>query len=506
MALIDDQGIQNFGIDPVEMARRLAQRQPGALPPPAGGMPVATPPFIRGNSPGRMLGLSGGAPNGGEAPGKLATGAPEVNSWTGAGKLAQPTAPAAPAAAGMTLPPMGPAEQAAEAHRAAGAPKLHGWKNVFDTIGQIAVPDIEERIPGTPGHYYFDQARLDAQAKGEEEIRGTRDTAAKTAADTDEAGARADAARAEADRYRNLPLYTNDFEKWTHDNPDASISDYLRTVTAAKAPSNELELALRQNPNLTPQEFIQMQQGAKPAKEQIQSQLATELAKPAPDKKVVADLQNRLKTIDPMGEDRLAASADRAAAADSRAAAADQRAGRKVVMGTDSAGNPVMASEDEATKLGLTDVMDAPADTENKAFSARHFLPLADRSDPKHPGILQMIDALDRKGKLGPVASRFNDFMAGKVGAGDPDFEKLRVAMGLATTLLMNLHVGSRGGSYMMEHFQDLANAGKMDAATLRAGVQQEVDYARDRAMLPPSGEQQGPARTNSTAGNPFRH
>jgi hypothetical protein len=65
--------------------------------------------------------------------------------------------------------------------------------------------------------------------------------------------------------------------------------------------------------------------------------------------------------------------------------------------------------------------------------------------------------------------------------------------MGLATTLLVNAHVGSRGGSYMMEHFQSLADAGKMNARTLRAGVDQELKYIKNRAMEPAS---------TSTSGN----
>jgi hypothetical protein len=37
----------------------------------------------------------------------------------------------------------------------------------------------------------------------------------------------------------------------------------------------------------------------------------------------------------------------------------------------------------------------------------------------------------------------------------------------------------------MMEHFEDLANAKKMDADNLRAGVLSELDYMHDVAMQP---------------------
>ncbi len=111
---------------------------------------------------------------------------------------------------------------------------------------------------------------------------------------------------------------------------------------------------------------------------------------------------------------------------------------------------------------------------------------------PDTMGIVQLIDSLDKKGKLGTVASRWNEFLTGKLGSGDPEFEALRTKLGLSTTLLMNAHVGNRGGSYMMEHFEDLANGKKMDAQTLKSGILSELDYVKDRAMLPGGAAQGG--------------
>ena len=74
--------------------------------------------------------------------------------------------------------------------------------------------------------------------------------------------------------------------------------------------------------------------------------------------------------------------------------------------------------------------MKADADVFNKATAARGWIPLAaakgNQDDPASMRILQLIDALDEQGKLGPVASRWNDFLAGNVGAGDPYVEALR--------------------------------------------------------------------------------
>jgi len=199
----------------------------------------------------------------------------------------------------------------------------------------------------------------------------------------------------------------------------------------------------------------------------------------------------------------------------------DTTIGMTPVIGQDpKTGKDVLVPQGDADKMGLTGVMKAEAADVSKALAARHWIPLAeknvtiqrvDKNDPMSPaanademGALQLIDDLDRRGKLGVVASRWNDFMAGNVGAGDPEMEALRVKMGLSTTLLMNVHVGQRGGSYMMEHFEDLANAGKMDAQTLRSGVKSELDYVRDRAMLPSGGKTATPKAGGFSPDNPF--
>lgn len=161
------------------------------------------------------------------------------------------------------------------------------------------------------------------------------------------------------------------------------------------------------------------------------------------------------------------------------------------VIGEDAQGNQVLVPKSTADDLGLKNVMKAGEQEVGKAQAARHWIPLAtaegDGKNPETMGILPLIDRLDKKGELGVLASHWNEFLAGKIGASDLDFAALRAKMGLSTTLLMNAHVGSRGGSYMLEHFQDLADAGKMNADTLRTGVKSELDYIKGRAMLPAS-------------------
>lgn len=168
-------------------------------------------------------------------------------------------------------------------------------------------------------------------------------------------------------------------------------------------------------------------------------------------------------------------------------------------------GKEVMGPLSQAQREKWTD-MDKPEESEKtKTRSARAFVSLMN-GDPKNslPGAMTLLDELDKKGELGTIASRWNDFMAGKVGD-DPtayqDFERLRVSGALDNTLLMNLHVGNRSGSYMMEHFKDLADTGKMDAKTLKAGFEQELGYAKSRARIPTS--QASTYNSNSMEYNP---
>lgn len=182
------------------------------------------------------------------------------------------------------------------------------------------------------------------------------------------------------------------------------------------------------------------------------------------------------------------------AAATSQAAAAERsdKLGREPVIGQDKAGNTVLVSAADAKTMGLTGQMKADTDLVNKAQAGRDWLKLATNqapadATPDKMGIMQLVNKMDAEGKLGAVTSRWEDFMAGKVGVGDPEFSALRAKMGLSTTKLMQAHVGSRGGAFMLEHFEDLANAGKMDAPTLKSALSSEIDYVKDVAKLPQS-------------------
>jgi hypothetical protein len=90
-----------------------------------------------------------------------------------------------------------------------------------------------------------------------------------------------------------------------------------------------------------------------------------------------------------------------------------------------------------------------------------------------------------KPGELDNIAARWDEFTTGKIGSGDPRYVALRTDTQLLSTALMQAHVGSRGSEGMMEHFKNLADAGKFDAATLKTAIETELRYVTEKAMLP---------------------
>ncbi len=82
--------------------------------------------------------------------------------------------------------------------------------------------------------------------------------------------------------------------------------------------------------------------------------------------------------------------------------------------------------------------------------------------------------------KLGAIGSRWQDFLAGKVGEGsDPDYVKLRTAINLLQTGTMRAHVGARGSGQLITKFEGMFNANKMDAPTLKAALEETRDFLK---------------------------
>jgi len=103
---------------------------------------------------------------------------------------------------------------------------------------------------------------------------------------------------------------------------------------------------------------------------------------------------------------------------------------------------------------------------------------------PKVQELSQRIRALvdQQEQSLGPMSSRWQEFMAGKIGSPNADFTKLRTDTGLLQTLLVRMHVGARGGQQMIEHFQKLIDSSKQSPENMRAALDEIDSYAADVA------------------------
>lgn len=183
--------------------------------------------------------------------------------------------------------------------------------------------------------------------------------------------------------------------------------------------------------------------------------------------------------------------------------AADKAASKPadMVFGTSQDGRQVAGSPAELQAAGIQNPVKLPGTEAQKVVVARQLI------GPRK-GLFDMvnndINNLAQQGKLGVVASRWGEFMAGKVGD-DPDFQPLRTHMGLLSTALMQAHVGARGSKEMLQHFRDLANYSISNEATLRKAIGAEWDYVNEKAMLPagnPVAGRTGPGQTTPTAGS----
>lgn len=113
--------------------------------------------------------------------------------------------------------------------------------------------------------------------------------------------------------------------------------------------------------------------------------------------------------------------------------------------------------------------------------------------------------------QLGPLASRWDEFTVGKVGVKGKGYTQLRTDIGLLSTALMNMHVGSRGGEAMMEHFANLLKLSVQDPENLRAALGEIKLYAKqvEREAKPRGNEGEQPAAPSSysqTATGPNGH
>jgi hypothetical protein len=156
--------------------------------------------------------------------------------------------------------------------------------------------------------------------------------------------------------------------------------------------------------------------------------------------------------------------------------AAEANKPSNIVTGTSLDGRQVAGTLEELTSTGVTGITKLPSADASKVYIARQLI--------SPDGLITNTEkdiAAFQPEELNAIGSRWNEFMTGKVGAGDPRYVALRTDTQLLSTALMQAHVGSRGSEGMMEHFGNMANAGKMDAGTSKQQSPRSVDTLRKR-------------------------
>jgi hypothetical protein len=136
--------------------------------------------------------------------------------------------------------------------------------------------------------------------------------------------------------------------------------------------------------------------------------------------------------------------------------------------GTDMAGNPLPGAIllPDGTAVGRGFQLNVRPTT-----PTRQMAETMEMLAPKMDALILKLDDPKYADQLGPIAGRWNEFMAGKVGSGNPDYVTIRSAMNLMQTAELRAHVGARGGQLMLAKFDSLNNADRMDAETLKAAL-----------------------------------
>lgn len=91
----------------------------------------------------------------------------------------------------------------------------------------------------------------------------------------------------------------------------------------------------------------------------------------------------------------------------------------------------------------------------------------------------QLITDMSADGRLGTIAGRWNDFLAGKIGVG-PEFARLRDEANLMASGVSRMHVGARGGDKLLEHFKSLIDTSYQDPDVLNAGLDTIESFANE--------------------------
>jgi hypothetical protein len=171
--------------------------------------------------------------------------------------------------------------------------------------------------------------------------------------------------------------------------------------------------------------------------------------------------------------------------ADAAKASAAKAGKPDMLVGSLPNGVQVAGTADELTTAGIKNPIKLPASEVGKVEIARQLISPGGLFD----NVASDVSALNKAGKLGPAASRWNAILTNKLGSGDADYARLSTDIGLLQTAIQQAHVGAKGSSELMEHFkQTIGDPTISDAPTLLARLGASWDYINHKAMFVPKG------------------
>jgi hypothetical protein len=146
--------------------------------------------------------------------------------------------------------------------------------------------------------------------------------------------------------------------------------------------------------------------------------------------------------------------------------------------GTDAQGRQVAGTAEELKNAGVTNAIKMPALTQTQTLAARELT----GPDGLFATARNQILALNKAGKLGPIASRYNNFWAGK--GLDGDQQAFRGTLNLIATKLMQAHMGNRGSKDALEHFANIVPENSTPTALMQE-LNNEYQYVTGIAKRP---------------------
>ena len=158
---------------------------------------------------------------------------------------------------------------------------------------------------------------------------------------------------------------------------------------------------------------------------------------------------------------------------------------------TDEGGNHIRLSSNQVKDMKLQFIEDTPTQD----------IKVMKQSVPSVQALIKESRAsLDRASKdMGPIKGRFSEFMAGKVGTDNKDWISLRTNIKLLETRLMKMHVGARGGEYILKHFEGIFGYGFQSPENLKEALRNVEAYAEEIEGTPSFPSSQAGKQTKDT-------